>query len=694
MYYKIVFILIFLAGFLSTNVHSQPPELGAQVWIEPGHTDEEIDTWFKILAEHEMPVARLFIMWNYIEYEQGVWDFTLYDKAFDAAEKYGVKIVATLTTNRRPPHRGDFYQLHATDLPKTEEELNGSKLYIEKIVNHWKDHSALDTWILTNEASQYNAPAYPLAIEKYREWLKVRYNNIQELNKIWFTDFNNFDEIEYSEKWTEIGYWNWQILHMNWNEFWRDHLTWWLSWIRDEVRKHDINTPIQVHSENVTGNLARKAYDFPAWRPLGNTLGTSAHVAWAFGIFERDQFALGMSYVSDLFAGSSAELPYWITELQGGTNLYSGHHPMTPTPEDISQWVWTSIGSGADRVIFWLLNNRLKAFETTEWSMLDFNHNPTEALIEAGKVAKTINANASFFENAVPIRSPIIILLSNESMTSELFSRRTDYLGRGEEAHIFSAYGYYEAFSELGVPVQIKFMHDFDWDSDQKGRIAILPHTTVISEDQQKGMENFVEMGNTLLMSGLSGLMNDKTEAWVFKDFPFSRFLGADFKNYSLVSDLFQLDLEKPALSLPAHLWRGEIENHSADVIGRYNDKITAVENRYGEGKAIWIPSLLGLGAWMADNEPLARFVSQLAESQIAELPFKFSGQQKSCVLRVLEHNGQFVTIVTNGAQESNSCSIDRPENLEPEVLWGDDNQLVDNAINLGGLETAVILWQ
>mgnify|MGYP005844387609 CR=1 FL=1 len=694
MNYKFVFILAYLVVFCSTVGYSQLPELGAQVWIEPGHTDEEIDNWFKILDEQEMPVARLFIMWNYIEHERGEWDFSLYDKAFDAAEKYDVKIVGTLTTNRKPPHRGDLYQLHGHELEGTQSRLKESAIYIQKIVGHWKDHPALDSWMLTNEAAQHPHPQ-PLAIQRYREWLKNKYNNIETLNDIWFADFESFEKIEYSERWTKRGYWNWQILHMDWFEFWRNHLTWWLNWISDEVRKIDSNTPIHVHSQNITGNLADLSYDFPSWRKIGNSLGTSAHVSWAFGSFERDQFALGMSYVSDLFAGSSEKLPYWITELQGGTNLYSGgDYPMTPSPKDISQWVWTSFGSGADRIIFWMLNNRLKSFETTEWSMLDFNLNPTEGLKVAGEIAQTINENIRFFESADPVRSPITILLSLESMTSELWCRPGDYLGRGRNAHTFSAYGYYEAFSELGVPVQIKFMHDYEWNSDKMGRMAILPHITVISENQQKGMENFVKKGNTLLMSGLSGLMDEKTEAWVYKDFSFSSFLGADFKDYSLIDEVFQFNLQNPALSLPAHLWRGEIENQSAEVIGRYKDKITAVEHTYGEGKAIWIPSLLGLGAWIEDNESLSQLVSHLAESQIAELPFKFSGRQESCVLRILENKGKYVTIVTNGTNESNNCLMDRPATLESEFLWGHENQLVGNAVNLGARETSVILWQ
>lgn len=53
-----------------------------------------------------MPVARLFLMWAYMEPDPGKWDFSLYDAAFRSAEKHHVRIVATLTPNDPPTHMG------------------------------------------------------------------------------------------------------------------------------------------------------------------------------------------------------------------------------------------------------------------------------------------------------------------------------------------------------------------------------------------------------------------------------------------------------------------------------------------------------------------------------------------------------------------------------------------------------------
>jgi beta-galactosidase len=195
-------------------------------------------------------------------------------------------------------------------------------------------------------------------------------------------------------------------------------------------------------------------------------------------------------------------------------------------------------------------------------------------------------------------------------------------------------------------------------------------------------------------MSGLSGLTNEKTEAWVFQGFPFQEFLGANLKEYRWIDEVFTIDLQEPPLSLPAHIWEGDIENISANVIGSHDGRITAIENNYKKGKAIWIPSLLGLGAWIDNNAPLAELLLDITKTETENMPFRFAGHQEGCLMRILQKGEQYVTIVTNGKQEPNSCLMEMRKNMSPEVLWGDTNNLSDKEIKLGPLETSVILWK
>lgn len=698
------FMLIAIAAvLLFVNTSFAKPTIGAQVWVEPGQTPEQIDSFFKMLADHNMPVARLFIMWNYIETKPGKWDFTLYDQAFDAASKHGVKVVATLTTNRRATHRGDFYQLHANAIEGTWKRLDESKIYIHKIVDHWKDHPALESWTLTNEAHQ-KPVTNEIAYDRFKEYLKDKYANIEQLNEAWSTSYKDFNSIEGHKSWsTGQGYWYWPAPFVDWHTFWREHLSWWLEWIATEVRTVDTKTPIHAHVSGQLENQATYALDLPAYKKFSDTIGGTFHPSWGLGAFDRDQFGLGVSYGCDLLAGSSGSKPFWMTELQGGTNIYSGVFPLTPTKNDIGQWMWTGLATGTDQLLFWLLNNRSHGFESGEWSMLDFQNKPTERLKAAGEIAKIIDENQRFFKNAKPVQAPVTIMLSQETMTIQAWREPGDWaggqLGRKKDAHGLSAFACYETLHELGISARIKHMHDFDWKSETKQKqMVILPNVTAITVPQAKDIETFVKNGNTVLITGLTGMWDDYFKLMPMDNFPLEKVLGAKLKDVRLIEEPCEVSLQQPKVTLPSHLWIGEIDNLSAKVIGTQNDWVTATTNEFGKGKAIWIPSTIGLSAWEKDNAPLAKLLKEITKSFVTDMPFSFKGQSKNCLLRVMKSGDQYLTVVTNGVAEKRQCVLQNTTGMKPEIIWGKSSYRKSGSkgykMKLGPRETIVMLWK
>jgi len=166
------------------------PQFGAQIWIEPGQTPEQIDGWFSTLEAGHMPVARLFMMWSYLDPTPNGWDWSLYDAAFRSAERHHVAIVATLTPSG-PPAWLAGNDSQGIGVNATEEQRSRAADYIVKVVHHYKGSPALDTWLLLNEPGQ--APvAGELADAGFAPWLRGRYADIPALNRMWGTDFASF----------------------------------------------------------------------------------------------------------------------------------------------------------------------------------------------------------------------------------------------------------------------------------------------------------------------------------------------------------------------------------------------------------------------------------------------------------------------------------------------------------------------
>ncbi len=191
--------------------------------------------------------------------------------------------------------------------------------------------------------------------------------------------------------------------------FWRDYTTEYLGWIAKIVREEDPKGLTHVNNHLLFSNLPQ--YDFPQWMPFLSTLGASIHAAWHLGYFERQQYTMAIAANCDIIRSAAEPKPFWVTELQRGTNIFSGFDPLCPSEDDIAQWLWTCIGSGAERIVFWTLNARASVAEAGEWGMVTFQDEPTDRLTMSGNVAKVLLEENIFFEKAKTVKSESEILI-------------------------------------------------------------------------------------------------------------------------------------------------------------------------------------------------------------------------------------------------------------------------------------------
>lgn len=653
-------LLIMSAALAGDARPASRPILGAQIMDDPAATSEKVDGWMKILADHRMPLARVFV-------PRGEDALRRMDWFFRSAEKHGVGITATLG---------------GEPSPETER-------WIHEVVARYKDSPALDSWILINEPG--NAPKVdPLATGRFRVWLKRKYGTIERLNEAWRSRNSSFDSIQYDPQVAMSSTWSTPDCFLDWYAFWRDHLTWQLNWIADQIRKTDTVHPTHVNPHALIANLAANSQDMPAWRPFLSSLGASIHPSWHFSLLRRDQYPLGVAYVSSLIHGASEPKPFWITELQGGNTTNSGGRPLYPFPRDIAQWLWTGIGSGADRIVFWLLNNRSFARESGEWSLLDLQNQPSERLAAAATVAKVIDQNQQLFRDARPLQSRVTILLSLETMALQEWFGRTYPVSsteggkpvrleaRDRNAHVLAALGIYQALAQIGIQASVKHMHDFDWETPRQApHLAVLPNVAALSGADAKRLETFVRNGNTALILGLTGTWDAENRFWTLQSrHPLENLVGATLKELRTLDEDCHVELEDPPLRLPSSLWVGEILNHSAIPIGRQNGWITAVRKKSGKGEAIWIPSLVDLGSWTSDGLPMARFLERVAEPFISNQPFRLVEYQPNIIMRTLRSGDSYILVVTNGSAGHRKLSIRVPKELSSRILWGEGSSM------------------
>jgi beta-galactosidase len=372
--------------------------------------------------------------------------------------------------------------------------------------------------------------------------------------------------------------------------------------------------------------------------------------------------------------------------------------PLCPTKEEIAQWMWTIIGTQGKGGIFWSLNPRSSGIEAGEWAMLDFQDKPSDRLTAAAEVIKVIDSKPGLFANAREVESGINLLYFRESLWAEKKMASPSsprYEGREEGAVMKSLLAYFETFSELGINSNIKEFGEFNFSGDNfTGQVIVLANQIAIPSGCVADLEKFVSKGGKLIVDGLSGFFDENLHNTMKTGFSMERLLGGNISEFKVVDNLFDLKIGEN--DLPAHLWRGYIDKKSGQVISSDNGIPVALRNFHENGVTLWIPSLIGLGAWIDDNSELAKFLKTELKTNFERSPFSFTCQQKGTLMKTLQSGNSYITILINKTAETKNIELQvANQKLKPEIIYADKSEFVSaNSVHISPEETVVILWK
>lgn len=643
------------------------PMLGAELFIEPGQTPEETDTWLMRMKESGLTITRIRMFETYMHKADGTWDFSLFDHAFRAAGKYGIKVYANLFPAT------SFSDLGGFKFPRDEEHLKSISEYVRNIVTHFMQFPSLYGWVPINEPGIESVPEGEFTMNMFNEWAKNQPARVY--------NSKGYDHFDFAE-----------------NRFLLGYNTWFLEWLTGEIRKYDKVRPVHVNTHAIFNNVAY--YDFPEWRKFLTSLGGSAHASWHFGYFRRDQYCVAMSANSEIIRSGAGQIPWLTTELQGGNNTYSGGNPMCPTKEEISQWLWIAIGTESKGAIFWCLNPRASGIEAGEWALLNFQNEPSDRMNAVSRVAEVINKNASLFAGARVAESGISVLYSRDALWVEKklqLANMGSYEGRNPGGVMKSALSYFEALGEMGIQSDLKELSEYDFSkSDYSGKTIILSHQISIPSRYWQNLSDFVSRGGKLIADGLTAWYDENAMCVMKTGFPLEKVFGGNIKELKMTGDIFQTVLDDPGIALPSHMWRGTIKTTTAKATGTFSNETTAVRNSFGKGEVFWAPTLFGLGARIQkDYGPLSVLLSGEIVQSLNNVPLRFKQHQPGMLMKTLKTRSGFITIIINKSSEKLTVPLIVKDGVSNQaLLFADKGGSVSNNIAvISPEETLVVQW-
>jgi beta-galactosidase len=642
--------------------------IGAQIIIEPGQSPEQIESWFRLLNENGMNVCRIRMFENFMKTPTGEWDFSLFDCAFKAAEKYKVKVFATLFPASKNNSIGGF------KFPESEAHLEQIANYIEHVVSHFKTFPAMYAWVLINEPGTGGVvPQNAFAKKQFEAW-KAKQEK-PSYNSKGYTLLVNFDN----------------------KKFLVDYNTWYLEWLAGEIRKYDTDRGIHVNNHAIFSNVAE--YDFPAWRNFLTSLGGSAHPSWHFNCFNRSQYTMALAANCEIIRSGAGELPFWITELQGGNNTYSGINPFCPTAKEITQWLWTCIGTCTQGIIFWCFNPRSIGEEAGEWALLDFQNNPSDRLLAARNVIRTVASHKQLFAQAKAINAPITILYTRESLWIEKqvqYGNSSDknYEGQHPGGVMKSTTAVFELLAENGIKSNLGEISEFNWNkSDYTGECIILAHQISIPSRYWEPLKRFVEKGGKLIIEGLTAFYDENMLNLNSIGSPLQEVFGGAISEVICIPGDFNIRYANT--QMPVHLWKSYIHPSTGIPLATEGEHILAIHNQYGKGSVVYLPALAALGAERSKNKtPLSGFLRKELKEQINQLPFVFATHQEGVIMQTLQTGNEYITCIINKTGKTQKIKF-TPHFFKPTVLFSDKKANVSKkSINIATEETVIIHWK
>ena len=647
----------------------EAPYIGATIFTQPGQTREDQEGWFRTLKDSDMPYCRLRLDEMQMHKSDGAWDFKLYDNAFELADKYGIKVFADLY----PKEFGDW---RLTKFPQSKVNLQEWSEYIKQVVTRFQNHPSLYAWVLQNEPGSYGKyPKSDLSDELMAAWRsqieKPTYNSKS------YTGSGGFDELRFQ----------------------RYFMSWYLNWISQQIRQYDTKHELHVNTHDIFENLPD--YNFAAWRKSITSLGESCHPSHHYAYFDRPQYPMAISLNCDLTREGAGNLPFIVTELQGGNTTYSGDHELCPTKEEITQWTWTSIGCGAKGVVFWTLNARAVGGEAGEWAMLNFQQQPSDRLKAASVAARELIKNKEVYATAKPLVAPIYLLYSKESFWLEQSKQghpgdATASEGRLAGGMMKSVAAWYETLLENGINCHVAEMQDFDWGkTNHAGETIILSHQLSVPSQDWEKIRHFVKSGGRLIADGLTFFFDENHFSVMQAGFPLEDVMGGSLAEVFSMRGDFSLKLND-GIQLPAHLFKGSLYVTTGKPMATQDDEVFALSNTYGQGRAIWIPSMIGLGARHEGNEALSKWLMKELAPDLVGLPIRFQTRQPQMLMRTMQTGSGYLTIVVNKSKETRRVPfLLTNKNLKPIILFANKGGTVNGqSARIYPEETLVIEWK
>jgi beta-galactosidase len=465
---------------------------------------------------HSNTFSLSIFAWSTLEPEEGIYRFEWLDEIIDNIFRIGGRIILATPSGARPAWMSQKYPEVLRINAARVKQLHGGRhnhcftsgVYREKtqkinrlLAERYGNHPALLMWHISNE---YGGECHCEQCQHaFRGWLKQKYNHdLKSLNDAWWGPFwsHTFNDWSQIESPSPNGESMVHGLNLDWKRFVTEQT---ISFYENEIvplRELTPTIPITTNFMADTNDLIPfQALDYSKFAKHLDVISWDAYPTWHNDWESTADLAMKVGFINDLYR-SLKQQPFILMEsTPSGVNWHQVNKAKRPGMHLLSSMQLVSHGS--DSVMYFQWRKSRGSSEKFHGAVVDHdNSSENRVFKEVAKVGEALEKLVEIVGTNRP--ADVAILYDWESNWAI-----NDAQGFGLETKRYpqTLQQHYRTFWEQDIPVDV-ITKDQDFSAY---KLLIVPMLYLVSEETIARLKQFVADGGTLVMTYISGLVNE-----------------------------------------------------------------------------------------------------------------------------------------------------------------------------------------
>jgi len=477
--------------------------------------------------------VRTWVEWNVAEPEEGKYHLENLDLLLRLADKAGLKVIVQVYVDSAPEWVGRKYpegRYAAQDgLPIPSQAAPGYCFdnravrkaildFFQEAAKHAAASPAFYGWDLWSEPAALNwarigyksEPMFcycPSSQERFRLWLKAKYQTLDQLNDAWHRTFTDWSQVEAPRYGTILTYTDF----MDWRVYYGYKLAEDLAMRNQAVKAIDPNHVTTSHAPNPSP-LVRTLAD--PYDPTDDFLMKDSVDFFGTSFYPKltapehnwtlERRVLAMDLTDSMTGGRG----FYVGELQAGYGVHGTVVGSPVTASDLEMWTWGMVSRGARAINYYAFYPMNAGYESGGYGMIMLDSTLTDRSRHAGEIARKIEQNSDLLLQARPERAEVAIVFS------PLAPLVGGYDEEGNRTAIHEAVaGYHRMFFERNLPVDVLSSRELAEDDLQRYRLVIVPYPLMLTAEEAKILKEYVSIGGHLFVEARAGWVDETGHA-------------------------------------------------------------------------------------------------------------------------------------------------------------------------------------